>query len=84
MREIAPDATHVVTPSRGRTPGSSRVEWRVIDIPRDVPRADTRALLTEQAEYGRWELARSQILYGGDRRVWLRRRVMRVQRTDAA
>ncbi|MFW7415000.1 DUF5703 family protein [Demequina sp. SO4-18] len=84
MKEIAPDSAHVVTPSRGRAPGSSRVEWRVIDIPRGVSRSDTRSMLTEKAEYGRWELARSQILYGGARRVWLRRRVMRVQRTDAA
>lgn len=84
MKEIASGGTHVVTPSRGKPQGSSRMEWRVIDIPRDVPRSDTRSLLTEQAEYGRWELARSQILYGGARRVWLRRRVMRVQRTDAA
>lgn len=84
MKEIASDAAHVVTSTRGRPSSSSRLEWRVIEIPRDVPRADTRSLLTEQAEYGRWELARSQILYGGARRVWLRRRVMRVQRTDAA
>ena len=84
MREIDRHSPHVITPSRGRPPASSRFEWRVVDIPRDVTRNETRTLLTEQAEYGRWELSRSQILYGGARRVWLRRRVMRVQRTDAA
>lgn len=84
MKEIASSPTHVVTPSRGRPSGSSRLEWRVIEIPRGVSRSETRSLLTEQAEYGRWELARSQLLYGGARRVWLRRRVMRVQRSDAA
>lgn len=84
MKEIASDAAHVVTPSRGRAPAASRLEWRVIDIPRGVSRSDARSLLTDKAEHGRWELARSQILYGGARRVWLRRRVMRLQRTDAA
>ena len=84
MREIDRESSHVITPSRGRAHSSSRFEWRVVDIPRDVTRSETRSLLTEQAEYGRWELSKSQILYGGARRVWLRRRVMRVQRTDAA
>ena len=84
MTENQLRASHVVTPSRGRPSGSSRTEWRVIDIPRDITRAEARSLLTEQAEYGRWELARSQTMYGGARRVWLRRRVMRVRRTDAA
>ncbi len=75
---------HVVSPTR-RTPQSdSRYEWRVVDIARDVTRSEARAVLTEQAEYGRWELARSQLFYGGARRVWLRRRVMNVRRTDAA
>jgi hypothetical protein len=39
-------------------------------------------MLTEHAEYGRWELARVQISYGGARRVWLRRRIIRVERTN--
>jgi hypothetical protein len=84
MREIDGQSSHVITPSRGKVTASSRFEWRVVDIPRDITRSETRAMLTEQAEYGRWELSRSQLLYGGARRVWLRRRVMRVPRTDAA
>ena len=84
MKEMSSHATHRVTPTRGAPSAASRLEWRVIEIPRGMPRSDARAMLTEQAEYGRWELARSQILYGGARRVWLRRRTMRVQRTDAA
>lgn len=74
--------SHIVTPSLGRPAATKRLEWRVIDIPRHLSRADARSLVAEQAEYGRWELARSQVLYGGARRVWLRRKVMRVQRTD--
>ncbi|WP_234983457.1 DUF5703 family protein [Demequina sp. NBRC 110053] len=84
MREIGTHASHVISPSRGRSSAPSRFEWRVVDIPRDVTRSEVHAMVNEQVEYGRWELKRSQILVGGARRVWLRRRVMRVVRTDAA
>lgn len=40
-----------------------------------------RQLLTEHAEYGKWELERSSVFIGGGRRYWLRRRVLRVART---
>ena len=33
-------------------------EYRVLTIPRSTSRGDARRMLTEQAEYGRWELAR--------------------------
>lgn len=56
-------------------------EYRVLTIPRDASRDDTRQMLTEHAEYGRWELARTRVSMGGLRRVWLRRRVIRVQST---
>ncbi|WP_460458804.1 DUF5703 family protein [Angustibacter peucedani] len=56
-------------------------EYRVIRVPRAVTRADTRALLVAHAEQGRWELARVRLLSGGARTVWLRRRIIRVQRT---
>ncbi|MDP4690416.1 MAG: DUF5703 family protein [Candidatus Nanopelagicales bacterium] len=38
-------------------------------------------MLTECAEYGHWELARLRLYPDGRRRVWLRRRVMKVART---
>ena len=38
-------------------------------------------MLAERAEYGRWELARTLVSFGGKRKVWLRRRIIRVQRT---
>jgi Family of unknown function (DUF5703) len=56
-------------------------EYRVLQLPRTLSRADARRLLTEHAEYGRWELSRVRIYSGGVRRVWLRRRIIRVQRT---
>jgi len=74
--------SHVVTTTREFSPRASRFEWRVVDINRDMSKGEARTLLTEQAEYGQWELARSVRYMGGARRVWLRRRVMRVHRSD--
>ncbi|MEP7763191.1 DUF5703 family protein [Sanguibacter sp. 25GB23B1] len=56
-------------------------EYRVVAVPRDASRSQTRQLLTEEAEYGRWELARSALYVGGERRVWLRRKIIRVRST---
>lgn len=75
---------HVISPGRAPRARPAHYEWRVVDIPRDMSRSDTRRLLTEHAEYGQWELTRSVLYVGGARRVWLRRRTMRVMRTDAA
>lgn len=75
---------HVVSPFGERVPSSARYEWRVVDIPASTSVSDARAMLTEHAEFGAWELARSVLYVGGARRVWLRRRTMRVLRTDAA
>jgi hypothetical protein len=58
-------------------------EYRVLTIPRSTSRGDARRMLTEQAEYGRWELARSVIYVGGERKVWLRRKILRVRSTLA-
>jgi hypothetical protein len=57
-------------------------EYRVVQLPRTLSRADARRMLTEEAEYGRWELSRVRLYAGGVRRVWLRRRIIRVQRTS--
>lgn len=85
MKEISLDqSSHVVSPTGSRSAPRRQVEWRVVTLPRDVSRAEARALLTEQAEYGRWELARTQVFIGGARRMWLKRRAIKVQRTDAA
>jgi Family of unknown function (DUF5703) len=56
-------------------------EYRVLKFPRTVSRADARQVLTEHAEYGRWELSRVRLYAGGTRQVWLRRRIIRVRRT---
>jgi hypothetical protein len=56
-------------------------EWQQLYLPRGTTRGEARRLLTDHAEYGHWELARLRLLPDGSRRVWLRRRVIRVART---
>jgi len=68
-------------PPRPGVRGASQYEFRVLSIPPSTSRADVRQLLTEQAEYGRWELARTRLYIGGSRKVWLRRKIIRVRST---
>lgn len=63
------------------TDASRQYEYRVLTIPRGTTRSDARKMLTDEAEYGRWELARTLLYTGGDRKVWLRRRIIRVRST---
>jgi hypothetical protein len=56
-------------------------EYRVLTFDRHTSKAAARQEIREHAEYGRWELARSVVYEGGLRRMWLRRRIMRVDRT---
>lgn len=56
-------------------------EYRTLTFGRDASRGDIRQALTDEAEYGHWELARTRIYLGGIRRVWLRRRIMRLRRS---
>jgi Family of unknown function (DUF5703) len=66
----------------GAAPICADYEYRVFRLPRGTSRSDARRVLTEHAEYGGWELARVQISFGGGRRVWLRRRIIRVGRSS--
>ncbi len=69
-------------PLPGDLPRSAgEYEYRMLTIPRGTSRADARRLLAEHAEYGRWELAVVRVYVGGSRRVWLRRKIIRVVRT---
>lgn len=58
-----------------------RFEYLIVTVEPHENLKDARARLLEHSEYGRWELARSVILYGGRRKYWLRRRVMKLQKT---
>ncbi len=51
--------------------------WR-LDFPRTTSRAEIRQVLTEHAEYGRWELWRVRRYVDGRCMVWLRRRRHRI------
>ncbi|MGO1509459.1 MAG: DUF5703 family protein [Actinomycetaceae bacterium] len=67
--------------ARAAYAGDTFYEFRTVTIPPDVGRGDARRLITAEAEYGRWELARSVLYEGGSRKVVLRRRAMRVVST---
>lgn len=54
-------------------------EYRTLTFDRKVSRADIRQALTDEAEYGQWELSRTRIYIGGLYKVELRRRVMRFE-----
>lgn len=60
----------------GRT--ADDYEFRIVTLDRATSRADARRLLTDEAEYGKWHLARTRLYQGGTRKVWLRRRIMRL------
>ncbi|WP_299036456.1 DUF5703 family protein [uncultured Pseudokineococcus sp.] len=78
--------THEVADRREAGAGPERLrassyEYREVVLPRGTSRGQARALLTEEAEYGKWELAGVRLYMGGLRRVVLRRRIIRMQRT---
>lgn len=59
----------------------SHYEYRVLTLEPPVGVGDARRLLTDEAEYGRWELARALLYPGGRRKVWLRRKIIHVTST---
>ena len=83
MHEISPHLHDGgVLPVGRPTPRASHVETRVVILPPSMSRAEARQVLADAAEYGKWELARLVRYRGGARKVWLRRRALRVERTD--
>jgi hypothetical protein len=59
------------------------VQYQVerVRLPRHLSRNAVRRLLTEQAEYGGWELTRLRRYADGTREVWIRRKIIKVQST---
>ena len=55
--------------------------YRVLYIPRGTTRDAARRILTDHAEYGRWELAKLRLYADGSRRATLRRSIIRAART---
>lgn len=68
-------------PRAERDRPAHQYEVKVLTLPRTTSRGEVRRLLTEEAEYGKWELARHRLYVDGGRKVWLRRRIIRVQST---
>lgn len=56
-------------------------EYQRITLPRGVSRNTAQRVLTDAAEYGRWELDRVRLYPDGTRKVVLRRRILRVRST---
>ena len=56
-------------------------QYRVMVFPSGVSPGDLRRAVAWEAEYGHWELSRLRLYLGGARKVWLRRKIIRVQRT---
>jgi hypothetical protein len=55
--------------------------YLVVYIPRGTTRDAARRILTDHAEYGRWELARLRLNPDGSRKATLRRQIIRPVRT---
>jgi hypothetical protein len=51
-------------------------------LPRGTTRDGARRILTDHAEYGRWELARLALYADGSRKATLRRQIIRPARTS--
>ena len=65
--------------ARGRR--AADYEFPISTGPRGTSVGQVRAELAEQAEYGRWEHARTRLYVGGGKKVWMRRRIIRVEST---
>ncbi len=67
--------------SAARTATATEYEFRHVLVPRTTSRRAARKLLTDNAEYGHWELDRVRRDPDGTRRVVLRRKILRVRPT---
>jgi hypothetical protein len=63
-------------PVTGRA-AATEWEYQRLVLPRGTSRAVAQRLLSQHAEYGRWELDRLLLLPDGTRRVVLRRMIIR-------
>ncbi|MGO1972304.1 MAG: DUF5703 family protein [Propionibacteriaceae bacterium] len=61
--------------------GTIEYEVQRVRLGRDLSRNAVRRLLTDQAEYGGWELQRLRRYRDGTREVWVRRKIIKVRPT---
>jgi hypothetical protein len=72
----------ILRPDRSVKAASAKdYEYLVLSVDPHESLPDARRLISNHAEYGKWELQRTRIYRGGQHRYWLRRKIMRVQRT---
>jgi hypothetical protein len=72
----------VLRPARtGAGAPHRQYEYLILSVRPDEPVPVAYQRLREHAEYGKWELERTRLYIGGSRQYWLRRRVLRVERT---
>lgn len=62
-------------------PRAAEYEIERLTIGRHISRRAVRQLLTDQAEYGGWELARLCRYRDGTREVWIRRKIIKARPT---
>jgi hypothetical protein len=73
--------THPFSTTPAKPVRRAEYEFRSLLLPRGTSRNEARQLLTEQAEYGHWELDRLRLYPDGRRQVTLRRRIIRQARS---
>lgn len=61
--------------------GGADFEVQTLRLPHTASRNQIRRLLTEEAEYGHWELVRLRRYRDGSTTAWLRRKVIKVRST---
>ena len=61
--------------------GSADFEVQHLRVPHTASRNAVRRLLTDEAEYGGWELERLRRHRNGVRDVWLKRRIIKARST---
>ena len=59
----------------------AQYSYLVLYLPRGTSRDVARRILTDHAEYGRWELARLRLYADGSRKATLRRQIIQPVRT---
>lgn len=59
----------------------SDFEVQSIKLPHTASRKAVQRLLTDEAEYGHWELQRLRRYRDGSQQVWLRRKIIKVRST---
>lgn len=64
---------------RGRS--AADYEFQVVTLPRGTSLTLARAEVADEVDRGRWDMVRTRMYVGGARKVWMRRRIIRMRST---